>query len=249
MEFAKEEVAEVEEAPWLMPGSAASQAEFDNSQESAIRRQAEERRRHWDRAYVFRPKLTRRVQLPCEIEKPLQKLLQRELLNCRPMRSVSWVFGATGVGKSRRTPLAAQMAMRDDDRKGVLHVLPRKIAAYSILGFYQESSYEVVQDMASVWNGDVHVPPTQREFVVLSTPVSAFHRLRYASCWQDLSLIVFDEFQVKDGLMFLLIVYVLARITRKHHCAKGVRVLLMTCLLYTSPSPRDQRGSRMPSSA
>ena len=25
--------------------------------------------------------------------------------------------------------------------------------------------------------------------------------------------------------------------------------LLMHCLLYTSPSPRDQRGSRMPSSA
>ena len=26
-------------------------------------------------------------------------------------------------------------------------------------------------------------------------------------------------------------------------------VLFLTCLLYTSPSPRDQRGSRMPSSA
>ena len=25
--------------------------------------------------------------------------------------------------------------------------------------------------------------------------------------------------------------------------------LMITCLLYTSPSPRDQRGSRMPSSA
>ena len=25
--------------------------------------------------------------------------------------------------------------------------------------------------------------------------------------------------------------------------------ILYTCLLYTSPSPRDQRGSRMPSSA
>ena len=25
--------------------------------------------------------------------------------------------------------------------------------------------------------------------------------------------------------------------------------LIITCLLYTSPSPRDQRGSRMPSSA
>ena len=30
-----------------------------------------------------------------------------------------------------------------------------------------------------------------------------------------------------------------------HYMAKGVE----TCLLYTSPSPRDQRGSRMPSSA
>ena len=30
---------------------------------------------------------------------------------------------------------------------------------------------------------------------------------------------------------------------------KNVFVLLSSCLLYTSPSPRDQRGSRMPSSA
>ena len=28
-----------------------------------------------------------------------------------------------------------------------------------------------------------------------------------------------------------------------------VKLLLRDCLLYTSPSPRDQRGSRMPSSA
>ena len=27
------------------------------------------------------------------------------------------------------------------------------------------------------------------------------------------------------------------------------RLMLKSCLLYTSPSPRDQRGSRMPSSA
>ena len=31
--------------------------------------------------------------------------------------------------------------------------------------------------------------------------------------------------------------------------ADVAEVLPMTCLLYTSPSPRDQRGSRMPSSA
>ena len=29
----------------------------------------------------------------------------------------------------------------------------------------------------------------------------------------------------------------------------GLKVISTTCLLYTSPSPRDQRGSRMPSSA
>ena len=29
----------------------------------------------------------------------------------------------------------------------------------------------------------------------------------------------------------------------------GLRPLFLSCLLYTSPSPRDQRGSRMPSSA
>ena len=28
-----------------------------------------------------------------------------------------------------------------------------------------------------------------------------------------------------------------------------VETVLLACLLYTSPSPRDQRGSRMPSSA
>ena len=31
--------------------------------------------------------------------------------------------------------------------------------------------------------------------------------------------------------------------------APGIKLSLNTCLLYTSPSPRDQRGSRMPSSA
>ena len=30
---------------------------------------------------------------------------------------------------------------------------------------------------------------------------------------------------------------------------EGTKLLVTSCLLYTSPSPRDQRGSRMPSSA
>ena len=30
---------------------------------------------------------------------------------------------------------------------------------------------------------------------------------------------------------------------------RDIRIIIGSCLLYTSPSPRDQRGSRMPSSA
>ena len=33
------------------------------------------------------------------------------------------------------------------------------------------------------------------------------------------------------------------------HLLTGPMGMFQTCLLYTSPSPRDQRGSRMPSSA
>ena len=36
---------------------------------------------------------------------------------------------------------------------------------------------------------------------------------------------------------------------RSHEFIGGVFDPLTPCLLYTSPSPRDQRGSRMPSSA
>ena len=106
--------------------------------------------------------------------------------------------------------------------------MPRKLPSYSILRFYQESEYEVVANMASIWNGDTKIWPIQREFVVLSTPVSTFHRLQDASSWRDLSFIVFDEIQVKDGLVYLLIVYVLDLIRRRDPRASGVRVLLMT---------------------
>ena len=35
----------------------------------------------------------------------------------------------------------------------------------------------------------------------------------------------------------------------KVQALRGVDLNIYDCLLYTSPSPRDQRGSRMPSSA
>ena len=40
-----------------------------------------------------------------------------------------------------------------------------------------------------------------------------------------------------------------ARTLRNTYAFDNVFTSFSTCLLYTSPSPRDQRGSRMPSSA
>ena len=37
--------------------------------------------------------------------------------------------------------------------------------------------------------------------------------------------------------------------SKSDYCIVVVPLIYETCLLYTSPSPRDQRGSRMPSSA
>ena len=42
--------------------------------------------------------------------------------------------------------------------------------------------------------------------------------------------------------------YVLGRMVGKTK-SEAASVQVFSCLLYTSPSPRDQRGSRMPSSA
>ena len=41
----------------------------------------------------------------------------------------------------------------------------------------------------------------------------------------------------------------LAGLSRERDKANLINGALFACLLYTSPSPRDQRGSRMPSSA
>ena len=48
------------------------------------------------------------------------------------------------------------------------------------------------------------------------------------------------------GLVFLVLGGLVFAISRY---AGGEDAKVKTCLLYTSPSPRDQRGSRMPSSA
>ena len=55
------------------------------------------------------------------------------------------------------------------------------------------------------------------------------------------------EFMLTSGVHGITVLGVLGE---AHKLTDAERdVVLSTCLLYTSPSPRDQRGSRMPSSA
>ena len=70
---------------------------------------------------------------------------------------------------------------------------------------------------------------------------------------QDFTIVVFSA--DKSGLLHR----VTTAFTKRHiniesltvcKCeVPGISRYTITCLLYTSPSPRDQRGSRMPSSA
>ena len=57
-----------------------------------------------------------------------------------------------------------------------------------------------------------------------------------------------EKYTLDEGKVYLTGTQALVRlllVQRRRDLAAG----LNTCLLYTSPSPRDQRGSRMPSSA
>ena len=50
-------------------------------------------------------------------------------------------------------------------------------------------------------------------------------------------------------LAFAMWTFIFERMAYYLFAHKPTKARLKSCLLYTSPSPRDQRGSRMPSSA
>ena len=58
-----------------------------------------------------------------------------------------------------------------------------------------------------------------------------------------------EEINVRSVRKVYLITYSQADVGRFPMRDSFVQAVLYACLLYTSPSPRDQRGSRMPSSA
>ena len=116
------EEADTEGAPRLMPGSAGQQA--------ALQVVVEARRSMLNSGGV----------LPLHKETVLQDMLKGAMAG----RHASCILGETGVGKTKRMPLAALLALAGEDPKGVLHVLPRKRASEPCPTFYQESEILVV---------------------------------------------------------------------------------------------------------
>ena len=92
--------------------------------------------------------------------------------------------------------------------------------------------------------------------VVLEMIRACVHKNQCYSCGEDDESVV-DEKIVNDECAYTFASpFVLSR-CEKEQQRRGIFVNMKTrravsrkyCLLYTSPSPRDQRGSRMPSSA
>ena len=79
------------------------------------------------------------------------------------------------------------------------------------------------------------------------------HFLGTNTVWIFVTTIIFVSFQrimlfessvSREGMVYLAI-----EKWQLYFQFAGSIILLYSCLLYTSPSPRDKRGSRMPSSA
>ena len=76
------------------------------------------------------------------------------------------------------------------------------------------------------------------------TPILLYHRVRLASKMFDLEYGGLRTDRISEVAPVHKVCWTLSNLVRVHLCLAN-----MSCLLYTSPSPRDKRQSRMPSSA
>ena len=91
----------------------------------------------------------------------------------------------------------------------------------------------------SAWLADLVM-----SYLLETVDQSLFDQLKYFGIYRDDGLAIFPGVQSANTINDWLVSFQLAVNEQT-----GNDYLKFTCLLYTSPSPRDQRGSRMPSSA
>ena len=85
-----------------------------------------------------------------------------------------------------------------------------------------------VRAMARVWNGDDKDLPTQTPFLMLTTGVSCYHRMRGAMNWRDVGWLMVDELHNKVLMNLLLIAYFVGLKKQKDPRVEKVELILMT---------------------
>ena len=138
------------------------------------------------------------------------------------------VTGRTGTGKSTLTPKAILEAFSEKQLRGVVHLLPKKIAADSIASWYWNHADEALHSLPHIWNGDYKMWPRKTTFVVLVTPVCLFHRLRDARSWNDIGCYVVDEIHSKEALSCLFVAIFVSLKQQRDARVAHARLLLMT---------------------
>ena len=126
---------------------------------------------------------------------------------------------------------------------------------------YEVSPSEPLHDLKghikNVWDLLLHHLPIEIKPAFETELVCALGACdKYRGCDYRLSVIcVYERLKSKLPAEIKELVYTLMEISRLSYenalklSPKSIPRLYNICLLYTSPSPRDQRGSRMPSSA
>ncbi len=112
--------------------------------------------------------------------------------------------------------------------RGMAHVLAKKIAADSLMEWYSSSKDPAVRSMACLWNGDDWMWPRQTPFVMLTTHVSFFHRVRSAVSWADVAWFILDEFHNVEVLSLLFLALFVYLKKKGDPRVADARLLLMT---------------------
>ena len=150
---------------------------------------------------------------------------------------IAWVHGGRGSGKSTLVPTSSMQG----EKRGMLHILTKKSAAMTLAHWYR-NIVPKWWNMAAVWNGDVHEYPWQRNFVVLSTEMSASHLLMNSERWDEIANILLDEIHKPELLTLVLLEFLIKLLKDKDPRCEGLRFLLVTATPSTTIVQRIKKS-------
>ena len=159
----------------------------------------------------------------CFRHKLCDDIFAKSLLVALAKCTVLWVHGKCGSGKSTKVPCSLEKV----STRGLVHVLSKKSATVTIHKWYKDKC-EVSARMASIWTGDIHTPPKQSNFVLLTTEMSLVHLFLKAQRWNDVDYVLIDEVHALSPLTMFLLWYVLVHLKETVGTDHHIKLLLVT---------------------